>query len=715
MVFDNTKYDVRLHNYDYRITGYQKSELNSFIPRFGVGNSTESEFNLLRSKTIDGNDGGILQKLWKDNNAVYASENLYPIKNNGIPYLVNIETYGTAAGTAPIFLATAKTKDYIFMAYKHGSGAATQGITRLDTGGISTALTLPVNLSGDTNHIHDMCIWNNQLWICASNTLSTGGTGAGSMYYMDLANLNVVDITAGTGNFFRMAVFKNQLYGTNCGSIAGCQFYRYSGDTTTKNFVQLATTPMSTMSFYSKEFVFNNRVYIARNDGLYAWDGLNLVTIADYTQQVDEQNFRFPCVMQGYMYYWMPDGFYRFNGSLIEKLYDITEVGFPTDMCVGKNRLWISYANSAASGSSAYNKSVGFNYSSGTNFDGQIFVFNGKAMYCYNRSATQVKSGTPVNAREGEYDKIAWFNNRLRLLLYADPTNRYAYIITDESAITGSRVWRIVSSVFDADFPMIDKNLENVQFLFDGATPSDFSINVDYRTSGFDGATGWSTVGQVLTNSLQNMPVWNLLPAGLVFKKIQFRFSATSTYPVSYTFTKIILRYNLNPDFKWQWNMTMLCYNKTGDNKYAAPILADATEYAASSDDLRGNVYDARNSAIPVIFIDVDHIDLSTTCTNVVTTINVGDSSILRGTSGFVMIDNEIIRYDGKTYGTLTLLTRGQLGTTAVAHNAGAKIYPLYRVVVRTIQNERVIIQDNSDVDIYNSRSSEIAIVLQEI
>lgn len=46
----------------------------------------------------------------------------------------------------------------------------------------------------------------------------------------------------------------------------------------------------------------------------------------------------------------------------------------------------------------------------------------------------------------------------------------------------------------------------------------------------------------------------------------------------------------------------------------------------------------------------------------------------------YIRIDDEIIRYEGKTSTTFTSMTRGQLGTTAASHSSGAKIESFYRL-----------------------------------
>lgn len=56
------------------------------------------------------------------------------------------------------------------------------------------------------------------------------------------------------------------------------------------------------------------------------------------------------------------------------------------------------------------------------------------------------------------------------------------------------------------------------------------------------------------------------------------------------------------------------------------------------------------------------------------TTLNINSTATFPAGSGSILIDQEILTYGGGTTTTLTTLTRGQQGTTAAAHNAGALI-----------------------------------------
>jgi hypothetical protein len=67
-------------------------------------------------------------------------------------------------------------------------------------------------------------------------------------------------------------------------------------------------------------------------------------------------------------------------------------------------------------------------------------------------------------------------------------------------------------------------------------------------------------------------------------------------------------------------------------------------------------------------------VTLSTTVTSTDTTITVSDASNLT-TTGFIQIDSETIGYTNVSGNSLINCTRGQNGTTAAAHTAGAAIY----------------------------------------
>jgi len=707
MSFDNTKNHVEINGVPYQITGYQKSEFSPFIGRLGSGDQTESEFDLLKSKTVQGFAGGQLQRYWKDDESVFASEGMYPIYDDGTLYPIEEPT--SLAGASSIIntskarlLAHTKNNQYAFWAYQTFNSPTTY-IRKIDTAGTITQLTLPASLNSIS--VTSMAVWDSNLWI-------TTGIG-GKMYYMPLTGSSVTEITGGAAALELLCVWNDQLYGTNANSgSANWVLYRYTGDYSTRAFALLATVGYKTDSPKARLLVYNNRLFLSRVDGLYAYDGIRMVTVDDASSNTNSLNYYLPTVMRGYMYYFMPDGMYRFNGSIIEKLYDISEVGIPKDMVVGKNRLWIIYANSQYSSSSRYDKSLGYDFSSNNSIDGRIVTFNGKGMYTYRRTTTTNVPVSPDLQGQGELDRIFWFNDTIYVTtLYENINGNQSYSIsTNELVLSGTKSIVLHTSIYDAEFPMVDKNLENVEVVLDGTVPADDNITIQYRTSGYDTSSGWSTLGVIKTQSAKKIYVFSTLPAGIVWRDIQFR--ATGSMTAGYGIKKFVMRYMITPDVRWQWRFTALCY---GDSPYAPLLLADNTESTQAVRLLRGNLYNARMSDVPIKFIDVDQLDLSGSHSNSVTTINLNSTYLLKD-YGFIQIDDEIIYYSAKTSTTLTGCVRAQLGTTAASHADNSKVFPIYRTIIRSLDNERIQLADPTiDTQEDKSRDTEITVLIQEI
>lgn len=706
MSFDNSKYDLELNGVGLRIENYRKSEAETFIPRLGSGSQTESEFDLLRSRSIVDFSGGMLQRAWVDDHAFFGSENLFPIYGDSVLYPIKAMTALTGLmGTAAV-TASCQTKDYLWIAVNYLSGGTFNSLLRIDTSGTVQAITLPAGVVASNYPITSLIVWNNQVWGCQSGSPTT-------FYFATSATTATLVGALGGGGGTQMVVWQGAMYATGSGTNdINVTLYRYSGDTTTQGWTSVGAAESKVNDYTASLFKFNGRIMLCRSDGMYAYDGIRLALVDDSSANINVRNYRFPTVLKGYLHYWMQDGMYRYNGSMIEKLYDIGEIGFPKSVCPGKNRLWIAYSNSAYSGSSRYDRSMGYDYTTGTAINGRVAVFDGRSVFTYARTTNDGKPTTEDIAMQGENDRVVWFNDKLYVFTNYSKTNsgRYFTSDTNEQAATGTSAWRFITSVFDADFPMVYKALENIEIIFDGDVSADESIAIEYRVSGFVGSSGWTSLGTILTQTKMLFDVWSALPSGLKFKQIQFRFTGTTT--VTYGVKKIIFRYLLAPDMRWQWTFVANCF---GDNPVEPLMLKDGTQSTQSVASLRGIIYDSRISATPVGLTDIDQFDLNGAHTNVVTSITL-NSTLMFKNSGFVKIDDEIIRYTSKSSTQLLGCTRGVLGTTAAAHADNAAVFLYYRALVRKLQQEQINM-DDSDLDRTEDKSkpSQIALVLQEV
>jgi hypothetical protein len=721
MSFDNTKYDIELNGVGHRINGYKKSESNPFVPRLGSGDQTESDFDLLRTKTLVNFKGGQLQRRLVDNTSVYGAEGVFPYYGDGVLYGAGAPSVSNTLmdGDVIIYANVQNARSLWVFYFDYSSN--TNKMVRTDTtsGSLLTPVVITVPTKALTWSFVALALHNNQVWLSGSD----GITANESMYYMAQNASTFTEVTGGTNiPLANMVSYKGSLYGTDFGLLTtNSSLYKYTGDTATRSYTLVGAVPNPVYDWGAKLFLYNNRICLSRMDGLWTYDTVLFSAIDDLTGSANPLNYRNACVLRGYIYFDHPDGFYRYNGSLIEKLYDTSMSGMPVDMIAQNGKLWRLFANSSYIGrgtgvneqyvgSSDYDKAMGFDYSAGNNRQARVDVFDGLGMYTWGRTA--VLTSVPSFPLQNLAQKILWFNDKLIVFLYGQSASRYYYTTTLPGINTDTA--QIVTSIFDGDFPQIFKAMENVEIVLDGGTPTSTVFTVSYRTSGFNGTGSWTTFGTITLNgSTLLSAVADTIPAGLQFKQIQFRFQTTSFTSNTSGIAKIIMRYNLMPEVKYQWQFTVLAY---GDSPGLEPLmLKDTTEDSQSVAALRGNIYSARDSKVPIIYCDIDGMATTTSHTNVITTITLDDTRLLK-TAGYVKLENEIIKYTGKTTTTLTGCTRGALGTTAASHTSGAIAFPCYRVFLRQILNERVELADRSnDAVVGASETSEITVLIQEL
>lgn len=730
-IFDNSKYDIELNGVGHRISGYKKSEANAFIPRLGSGDQSESDFDLLRTKSIVDFSAGQFQRTFESGNqGAFAIENGYPLYDDGA--LLPVKPFAAAStlmtGNSHI-IAKFQTRTSLWIFY-YDYVSSTRKFIRVDAGTPGTAVSITVPAKMLTWLRCTMAVYNGELWLTGTD----GNTNA-TMYWMVLNATTMTEVTTTPTMFGQIVVYKGSLYGTDGFSITGnvenSSLFRYTGDKATGGFALVGGVTNKLPDDGARLFVFNNRIMLARSDGLWTYDTVTFSAVDDLTLYAHPHNYRCAVVLKGYIYAWMPDGMYRISAAgSIEKLYDTGVTGLPIDAVANDGRLWIIYdvsgyvgygsgVNEKYKGISMFDNASGYNYAGTNNRHARIDVFNGLATYTWGRTAVQ--TGAPGFGLQNVADAVIQFDGICYGFLYGSANASYYTSATLLPQITGTLgAIKIITPIFDGDFSQLTKAYERLEFLFN----SDISqlITLEYRTTGFEGVSGagaWTALGtltcyEAVTNTYRySRSVWESIPAGVQFRQIQFRITTQNFTVAGTTLQKLIIGFSLMPALKYQWQYTVEAF---GDSPGLEPLmLRDGTESAQTVQSLRGNIYAVRDSKVPVLFTDVDRLDLNTALTNSATSVVLFDTSLLKS-KGFVKIEDEIIAYTAKTATTLQNCVRGQLGTSAVTHVTGSAVFPLYRVLVRQILNERIELADrDSDNTSGLALLSEITIMMQEV
>lgn len=212
---------------------------------------------------------------------------------------------------------------------------------------------------------------------------------------------------------------------------------------------------------------------------------------------------------------------YVFNTASIDKLFE-----FPHDLQVTSIKKWddkLAFATAPTPGSAA------------SGYEG---------IYLFDRNGFHLAFS--VTSRSW-YSVTVFKNN-----LMAGNDDGYVYQTSSNTYI--STGW-LQSSYDEAQLPSIDKIRRAVTLMFE-SLPANTTIAVSYKTDESDAS--WTSLGTASTDG-DTEETFDFA-AGVYSKKISFRVTLTTTTPSSTpVLKKLIHKYVLAPDFKYLWEMKLLC------------------------------------------------------------------------------------------------------------------------------------------------------------
>lgn len=650
--------------------GYQKSESRIFAPRFGSGEQGLTDLDLWKSWEQTDMTGGGFQPVFSDSTKVQMLKNAV---YNPVDHLIypspTVGVSSVPANTSTLMNQSAVYKGLLYYVIDLVGGAGKGGIATYNA---STNVSASIKTDFPT-FITGIQVANNLLWVATSN---------GGLYSYDGTTWTSLGST-GAPVFTKLFRFRGALYGSgSTNNNASGTLYSLTGTPASAGVVSTIGTPGDQLKDILAGVEYNHRLYVGKTDGLYAYDGVQISTILDYSEDESSNNFKYMAVFNGALYFTVKNQLMRYNGSTVEVIQYFANYETVYSIAAAASRLWIT--------TSVVTAVAGKDF---TTASANLYYYDGVGIYHY-QEATSLSSGIPYHIAfcpDSAGNKLLWFIGQLT----GATTCRLTYINIGLEYQQGNitNPLTLYTSEFDGNFPFVDKWWDSVTTIYDGFVSTD-TVAVWART--FDGTT-WSSWTQTV---------------GGVFKKIQLKIIVTRNGAASNLALKsFTLRWILSPDFKRQWDLTLLCRGRS-DNQL---VLADGqTTETTTAEALREQIYQCRQSDVPVFFEDIDIHALNGAVNNVVTTLTFFATNAFPN-AGLVKIDDEIIRYTGKTATTLTGCTRGQYGTTAASHSNGAQGNVIYRVVLSKINVENVVSPAIVDgvMDSYGN-DSEISLTLIE-
>ncbi|MCL4482634.1 MAG: hypothetical protein M1445_08485 [Bacteroidetes bacterium] len=111
------------------------------------------------------------------------------------------------------------------------------------------------------------------------------------------------------------------------------------------------------------------------------------------------------------------------------------------------------------------------------------------------------------------------------------------------------------SSYFNANLPNIDKTWFDVSVEVD-SLPADTTVAIYYKTDESDAA--WTKIDETTSDGTK-LAIF-AFPAGVSSKKLSWKITlATTTNTVTPTVRKVLIRYVIQPDFKYLWRFKVVC------------------------------------------------------------------------------------------------------------------------------------------------------------
>ena len=244
---------------------------------------------------------------------------------------------------------------------------------------------------------------------------------------------------------------------------------------------------------------------------------------------------------------------YVFNTASIDKLFDFPWDVSITSMAKYDDKLALAIAPTP----------------------GQSATTN-EGVYLFDRNGFH----NAFNVSGKTWNSVFVFNNNLM----AGSDDGYIYQTSSTTYISSGT---LQTSYDEASLPSIEKIRRDVTLMFE-SMPTGCSIAVAYKTDESD--SSWTTLGTASTAASTTETF--TFSSGVYSKKISYRITlATSNSANTPVLKKILHKYVLSPDFKYRWNLTLLCADDIiwQDGTEPVGILATATTGATTTITLNSN------------------------------------------------------------------------------------------------------------------------------
>lgn len=635
------KSDLFIDQIPVMVDDYSRSSGDDLVARFGSAEQGETNLDMLKAQTQKSFAGGMFQRVFDDPERVSTLEGGYYNEADSKLYFALNEAGSQALSSFDEITAYAVHDDKIFVAVRANIPYPGMPWTNAlyafyDNDQTWRRITsLPAAIANSQHKITSMVVHRDRLFLSGNSQPdsfsiagfgifrleNTGGDGTGTTF-----------VRIRQGAWRLLASFRDTFY-----AIGSNGLWSHTKEFQAGTDQAVGTRIKGVGNYYTWRHTtnfmreFNGALWVGKMDGLFRFDGVDVVKVLDYANTQMNDNFMFGEVWNGRLYYFNGLKFYRFDGVNIEFLADFSSV---TDQVFGvsaaADRIMITVkGNTTSSSSDKWGQPM-------TETDVDVYTYSGFGFYkTYSQGCWFAQYGYSAYMIAGLNYYLFCQNDGY---LNASSEPRYSaatgeYFVVDEEFTNMNRSERIdvISSEINNGYPSVDKMLSGVSI--DGQYLDQLDkLEVYVRTEPQTVAdadkewTDWQLVWQKNADFAGYLNADYIIHDGeddgvlvtpskaVRYRRMQFRFIAAVEAGWAgkdnvTRFRSITMRYSLQPRQRLAWilGVSLTPYYSGVTERQ----MTDGSIDIRSANDVRSAIYNSMHSKKPILFYDIDRYKIT--------------------------------------------------------------------------------------------------------